>query len=93
MASPQVLPCTTTDLERSAHMLLVLRSRHGVFALELIELLVSDSGPLVMRKLRERLNKEGVLQSKIRLAAICRRMSVEIAEINLVNKALAQASF
>jgi hypothetical protein len=69
-------------------MLLVLKSKPGVFALQLVELLVSDSGASVMRKLRERSNQEGALKSKVRLAVLCKRMSVDIAEINLVSNNL-----
>lgn len=77
-----------TDPGQKAQMLLVLRGKSGVFALQLVELLVSDSGASAMRKLRERSNQEGALISKLRLAVLCKRMSVEIAEVNLVSNNL-----
>jgi hypothetical protein len=61
------------------------RGKSGVFALQLVELLVSDSGASAIRKLRERSNQEGAPNSKLRLAVLCKRMSVEIAEVNLVS--------
>lgn len=85
MASTHALPSTKIDLEQYVHMLLVLRSKHGVFVLQLVELRVSDSGTLAMEKLRERLDQERALKSKITLALLCRRMTVEIAEISLVS--------
>jgi hypothetical protein len=85
MASTHALPSTKIDLEQYAHMLLVLRNKHGVFALQLVKLRVSDSGVLAMEKLRERLDQEGALKSKITLALLCRRMTVDIAEISLVS--------
>jgi len=85
MAPTQALSSKGTDPGQRAHMLLVLRSKPGVFALQLVELLVSDSGASAMRKLRERSNQEGALRSKVRLAVLCKRMSVDIAEINLVS--------
>lgn len=85
MASTRALPSTEIDLEQYAHMLLVLRSKQGVFALQLIELRVADSGALAMKKLRERLDQEGTLKSNITLALLCRRMTVDIAEIGLVS--------
>jgi hypothetical protein len=69
-------------------MLLVLRGKSGIFALQLVELLVSDSGASAMRKLRERLNQEGALKPKLKLAVLCKQMSVEIAEVNLVSNNL-----
>jgi hypothetical protein len=85
MAPTQALSSKGTDPGQRAHMLLVLRSKRGVFAMQLVELLVSDSGASAMRKLRERSNHEGALKSKVRLAVLCKRMSVDIAEINLVS--------
>jgi hypothetical protein len=55
------------------------------FALQLIELHVSGSGALAMEKLRERLDQEGALKSKVILALLCRRMTVDVAEISLVS--------
>ena len=83
--STQALSSSETDPGKRAQMLLVLRGKSGVFALQLVELLVSDSGASAMRKLRERSNQEGALKSKLRLAVLCKRMSVDIAEINLVS--------
>ena len=88
MAPTQALSSKGTDPGQRAHMLLVLRSKPGGFVLQLVELLVSDSGASAMRKLRERSNQEGALKSKVRLAVLCRRMSVDIAEINLVSNNL-----
>jgi hypothetical protein len=76
---------TQARSNEKAQMLLVLRGKSGVFVLQLVGLLVSDSGALAMRKLRERSNQEGALKSKLRLAVLCKRMSVEIAEVNLVS--------
>ena len=45
-----------TNPRQKAQMLLVLRGKSGVFVLQLVELLVSDSGASAMRKLRERLH-------------------------------------
>jgi hypothetical protein len=88
MAPTQALSSKGTDPGQRAHILLVLRSKPGVFVLQLVELLVSDSGASAMRKLRERSNQEGALKSKVRLAVLCKRMSVDIAEINLVSNNL-----
>jgi hypothetical protein len=88
MAPLQPLPSNRTGPEQSAYLLLVFRSKPGVFALQLVELLVSDSGASAMKKLRERLNREGALNSKARLAVLCKRMSVDVAEINLVSNDL-----
>jgi hypothetical protein len=85
MALTQALPSFGTTFGKTVHMLFVFRTNHGVFALQLLELLVSDSGALAMKKLQERLDQEGVLKSRIRLGVLCRRMTVEIAEINLVS--------
>jgi hypothetical protein len=79
-----VVPTQARSNEK-AQMLLVLRGKSGVFVLQLVELLVSDPGASAMRKLRERSNQEGTLRSKLRLAVLCKRMSVEIAEVNLVS--------
>lgn len=81
MTSTRELPKTGSGLKQKAHMLLVLRSKPGIFALHLLELLVSDSGTLAMKKLWERLDREGALKSRTKLNL---RMSVEVAEINLV---------
>lgn len=85
MTSTRELPNTGSDLKLKAHMLLVLGTKPGIFALHLLELLVSDSGTLVMKKLWERLDREGALKSRTKLGLLCRRMSVEVAEINLVS--------
>jgi hypothetical protein len=69
-------------------MLLVLRSKSGVLAVQLVELLASDSGASAMRKLRAHSTQEGALKSKVRSAVLCKRMSVDIAEINLVSNNL-----
>jgi hypothetical protein len=58
-----------------------------------VELLISESGASAMRKLRERSNQEGALKPKVRLAVLCKRMSVDIAEINLVSNNLLHGSF
>ena len=84
MASTQAIPDTGNELGQTVHMLLVLRNKSGIFVLQLIELLVSDSGAMVMRKLQQRLNQDGALKSKVRRAVYCRRIIVDIAEISLV---------
>ena len=88
MVPTQALSSNGTNPGQRAQMLHVLRGKSGVFALKLVELLVSDSSASVMRKLRKRSNQEGALKSKLRLAVLCRRMSVDIAEINLVSSNL-----
>jgi hypothetical protein len=88
MVPTQALSSGGADPGQRAQMLLVLRGKSGVFALQLVELLASDSGASAMRKLRERSNQDGALKSKLRLAVLCKRMSVDIAQINLVSNNL-----
>jgi hypothetical protein len=88
MVPTRALSSGRADSGQKAQMPLVLRGKSGVFALQLVELLVSDSGASAMRKLRDRLYQEGALKPKLKLAVLCKRMSVEIAEVNLVSNNL-----
>jgi hypothetical protein len=85
MGSSPAEPRDKVDLRRTVHMHVVLQNKRGVFVLHLLELLDTDSGAVAIGKMRARLTEPDSLLRNAKLTVICKRVSVEIADVSLVS--------
>jgi hypothetical protein len=85
MCSSPAEPREKVDLGRAVHMHVVLQDKRGVFVLHLLELLDTDSGTVAIGKIRIRLTEPESFLRNVKLAVLCKRVSIEIADVSLVS--------
>ena len=77
----------TAESAKVSYLPIVARGCRGDLVLHLVEVLSSDSGSAVMKKLRQRLADAKAFDSRFKRALRCQKPVVDIANVGLVSTA------
>jgi hypothetical protein len=80
-------PGNISEPAKVSYLPIVARGCRGDLVLHLVEVLPSDSGSAVMKKLRQRLADAKALDSRFKRALRCQKPVVDIANVGLVSTA------